>query len=213
MKLRDGRTAAFRVVHLDNLRVYLTRRMLHSATDTPDDGLRWVPTHAADVQSRRARKVVPVGPGGVLLDYVPFHFGARNLFLYNLHTGRVPGYTDGQEPLVTLVVAVEEVLAAGHPCVFYDGHALNALSQCFDDVSALDELDWVAIDGRQFGNDDLDRKRRKQAEFLVHRAVPWSLVRGVAVCNDAARNRVLEILDHYPDDLHKPVEVMRAWYF
>ncbi|MEQ1566112.1 MAG: DUF4433 domain-containing protein [Myxococcota bacterium] len=213
MKLTDGTTAAFRVVHLDNLQVYLRRGMLHAASSSPSDGLDWRPTHAAEIQTRRASASVPVGPGGVLLDYVPFHLGPRNLFLYNLNTRRVPGYAEGQEPLVTLVVAMEDLLAAGHRLVFYDGHALNALSACFDSPAALAGFDWEAIDGRDFSNADPDRKRRKQAELLVHQSAPWSLVRGIAVCNDVARTRTLRVMSSYPTSLHKPVRVTPNWYF
>jgi len=181
MKLKDGTRPAFRVVHEDNLRLYLERGMLHAANHAPSDGLSWCATHNAQVQGRRASNVVPAGPGGTMLDYIPFHFGPRNLFLYNLHTGRVPGYTEGQEPLVTLVISVEDVVARGLGFVFYDGHALNALSTCYDDPVDLALLDWAAIHGTQFSNADPDLKRRKQAEIMIHRTLDWSLVRGIGV--------------------------------
>jgi hypothetical protein len=200
-------------VHESNLELYLTRRALHAPNFTPADDLEWRATHDADVQRRRATTPVPAGPGGVMLDYVPFHLGPRNLFLYNLVTGRVPDYSDGQGPLVTLVVSVDEVLAAGHQAVFYDGHALSAFSSCYDDPRALANFDWTAIDGTQFSNADPDRKRRKQAEFMVHRVLPWSLLRGIAVCDDAALGRVRAILALFPADVYKPVLVRANWYF
>lgn len=213
MKLPDGTIGAFRVVHERNLEVYLARRALHAPNFTPADDLAWRATHDEVVQRRRATHRVPAGPGGVMLDYVPFHLGPRNLFLYNLATGRVPGYTDGQGPLVTLVVSVDDVLTAGHEAVFYDGHALNALSTCYADRGALGSFDWEAIDGTHFGNDDPDRKRRKQAEFMVHRALPWSLLRGIAVCDSSALGRIRAILSRFPADVDKPVAVRPQWYF
>lgn len=97
-RLRDGTRPAFRVIHLHNLAICLERGALHAPNHAPEDGLVWRPTHDPQVQSRRARKEVPVDPGGHMADYVPFHFGPRNLFLYQLHTGRVSGYDEGQEP-------------------------------------------------------------------------------------------------------------------
>ena len=189
MKLKDGATAILRLVHLDNLAIYLRRGALHSANHAPDDGLRWRAIHRSDVQRRRANHRVPIGPGGVLLDYVPFYFGARSPMLFQLHSGHVPGYIEGQSPLVYLVAAAEEVAAAGHHLVFYDGHALAALSTCYDDLRALGELDWKAIEARQWSSpEDLDLQRRKQAELLVHGALPWTLIRGV-VAYDATSAR------------------------
>ncbi len=213
MKLKDQTIGAFRVIHESNLAVYLARGALHAPNFTPSDMLGWNATHDPEVQRRRSTTRVPLGPGGVMLDYVPFHLGPRNLFLFNLVTGRVPGYDGGQGPLLTLVVSVQEVVAAGHRSVFYDGHALSAVSTCFDDPAALVAFDWDAIDGTRFGNDDPDRKRRKQAEFMVHQELPWALVRGIGVCDDAALERVRGILSQFPSDVQKPVSVRADWYF
>jgi len=146
-----------------------------------------------------------------LLDYVPFHFGPRNLFLFNLITGRVSSYSDGQEPLVTLVIDVEAV-AAAHPFVFTDGHALAAFSEYHDSLPQLRALDWAAIDGQGFSNQDLDRKRKKQAEFLVHGTLPWSAITGIAVYNDRALQRANELLARYPDR-DTPVRIHQPYYF
>lgn len=150
-RLKDGSRPAFRVVHLANLELHLAREALHAATCAPDDGRTWRATHLSEVQERRGRFTVPVPPGGDLLDYVPFHFGARNLFLYNLITGRVPGVDAVQAEYITLVVSVEEVLASQR-AVFTDGHALSTFTQYLDDAARLDELDWDAIHGARFSN-------------------------------------------------------------
>ncbi|HHH26919.1 MAG TPA: DUF4433 domain-containing protein [Polyangiaceae bacterium] len=74
-------------------------------------------------------------------------------------------------------------------------------------------MDWQAIDGRKFSNADRDIKRRKQAEFMVHRALPWSLVRGIAVCDAAVQQRVDVLQGHFPEEARKPVRVIPKWYF
>jgi len=215
VKLKDGTTAALRMVHVDNLAVCLRREALHAPNFVPADGEAWVAIHSVPVQSRRARTMVACGPGGSLHDYVPFYFGDRGPMLLNLHTNRVPGYTDGQAALGYLVVSVEEVAAAGHGFVFFDGHALASFSQAFDDLDALKQLDWPTIGARQWSDtaDDPDRQRRKQAEFLVHRQLPWSLVRGVAVMDQTRRQQVESILAGFPSALHRPVAVVPKWYY
>ena len=59
--------------------------------------------------------------------------------------------------------------------------------------------------------DDMDRQRRKQAEFLVHRFCPWDVVNRIGVLNDAVKKRVERILDR--KNVSMPVEVRRQWYY
>lgn len=214
MKTTNGRTLAFRVIHQNNLHVYLTRRMLHAANHIPQDGLTWRALHNHQVQSRRATTVVPAGPGGVMLDYAPFHFGPRNIFLYNLHTNYVQGvsYSGGQGPLITLVIAVDDV-AKVRRFVFYDGHALSARSICYTNLADLSRLDWPVIDGNRWPSSEPERKRRKQAEFMVHHDLPWELVLAIAVCDTAAKQSVLAIQSAFPPSVRKPVTIQPTWYF
>ena len=62
--------------------------------------------------------------------------------------------------------------------IFFDGHALANLSEAFDTLSDLERVDWDAVNAEQWSNtpDDLDRQRRKQAEFLCNEIVPWRLI-------------------------------------
>jgi len=45
--------------------------------------------------------------------YVAFYFGPRSVMLYQLHTGWVEGYREGQEPLIHLVSTSQAVEGAG----------------------------------------------------------------------------------------------------
>ncbi len=59
--------------------------------------------------------------------------------------------------------------------------------------------------------DDMDRQRRKQSEFLVHRFCPWNAVKRIGVLNKAVKERVEHILDI--KNITMPVEVRRQWYY
>jgi hypothetical protein len=215
VQLRDGTTGILRLVHVDNLAVYLERGALHAPNHAPADRLGWRATHDASIQGRRSTRVVPVPPGGVLLDYVPFYLGPRSPLLFRLATGRVRGYGEGQEPLVTLVASAEDVVAAGRRCVFTDGQALVGYTTFHDDLTRLADLDWATIHAEQWSRTegDPDRQRRKQAEFLVHESLGWELVRGIAVCNDSARSRVQALLAGFPSDRTRHVAVAPRWYY
>jgi hypothetical protein len=59
--------------------------------------------------------------------------------------------------------------------------------------------------------EDPDRKRRRQAEFLVYQQFPVTLIKELAVFNGAMRQRCNEILDRA--GLRLTVSVRRGWYF
>ena len=65
------------------------------------------------VQDKRARKQIPVPPGGMLHDYVPFYFAPNSPMLYIISRGGVESYKGGQRDLIYLVSTVESVQKEG----------------------------------------------------------------------------------------------------
>jgi hypothetical protein len=178
-------TPILRFLHVDNLAVVLQRGGLHAPNHTPKDGLAYKTIHNVDIQQERARKKVAVGPGGVIHDYVPFYFGCLSPMLLQLKTGRVAGYTEGQEPLIYLAALAQAVCDSGAEFVFTDGHGIAAFTSWYSDLADLDKVDWDMVHQRYWSDNlnDMDRQRRKQAEFLVHRFCDWSLIRQIRVLN------------------------------
>jgi ssDNA thymidine ADP-ribosyltransferase, DarT len=168
----------------------------------------------AGIQQRRAACPVPVGPGGVLHDYVPFYFGERSPMLIANHGGLVASNPAGQQPLVYIVSTVEAVTAAGLQWVFTDGHAIMRLTRFFDTLAALRHaVDWQAVHARYWNDTpaEPDRKRKKQAEFLVHGFFPLELVTGIAVIDQGMRQQVEQLVA--PHGWPVPVSVRPDWYY
>ena len=207
-------TQIFRLIHVDNLEICLQRNGLHASNYCPNDGLVYRTIHRVDVQVSRRVKTVPCGPGGNIHDYVPFYFGELSPMLLQLKTGQVPGYTQGQEPLIYLVTTAQAVADAQLQFVFSDGHALAAWTDFFDDLRHLDMIDWEIVRARYWADtdEDMDRQRRKQAEFLVHRQLPWALISEIGVCNETIKRRVEEIFSRFPEMLRNIV-VKHEWYY
>jgi hypothetical protein len=158
---------------------------------------------------------IPCGPGGTCHDYVPFYFGPLSVMLLNLKTGRVAGYTEGQDPLIYLTTTVARVRDAGCRFVFSDGHGPARITDYYDDLGKLDQVDWDIVGERYWLDlqDDNDRQRRKQAEFLVWKLLDWSLIEGIGVLNQQAKARVEAILDRHPDRSRPNVQVKGPWYY
>jgi hypothetical protein len=99
--------------------------------------------------------------------------------------------------------------------VFSDGQATKAFTKFYEDISNLDKVDWSVM-GSQYWNDreeDPDRKRRRQAEFLIHQMFSWDAVEFLAVKNQNLKNRLDKyLLDEWPHRV-KPVRVESDWYY
>jgi hypothetical protein len=88
-----------------------------------------------------------------------------------------------------------------------------AISETFDDLSKLDCIDWELM-GSQYWNDtieDGDRKRRRQAEFLVYKQFPWKLVNEIAVMTELMKSHVESLI--ISAGYSTPIWVRRAWYY
>ncbi len=164
-------TPIVRFIHVDTLSTYLRCGIMHAPNHCLSDGLTYIPIHDQEVQNSRRMIRIPCSPGGTLHDYVPFYFGYLSPMILKLKTGQVPGYTGGQKPLIYLETTAQVVRDSGAQFVFSDGHGLAAYTDWFGDLEQLDKVDWQMVYQRYWSDkgNDLDRQRRKQAEFLIHR--------------------------------------------
>ncbi|HYI96996.1 MAG TPA: DUF4433 domain-containing protein [Bryobacteraceae bacterium] len=147
------------------------------------------------VQNIRGEKVAA---GGMLSDYVPFYFCNRSPMLAAIHKGLVPGYDEGQSHVIYLVSSAEAVANTDRIWCFTDGHGVEGLTEFYDDLADLDEVDWNAVETWRWGGrwlmQDPDVKRKKQAEFLVHAKCPWELVDRIVVLDGTIAEKVRNIL-------------------
>lgn len=161
-------------------------------------------------------RCVLCGPGGTVHDYVPFYFGYLSPMLLQLKTDRVEGYTEGQDPLIYLVSDAQTVQASGAGFVFTDGHGIPAWTKYYSDLADLNKVDWGMVYQRYWADEplgDSDRQRRKQAEFMVHRFCPWSLIQRIAVINTAVKAQVEGIMAGFGAGLRRLVTLEPGWYY
>ena len=199
--------------HLDNLDAVLNAGALRCDKSVRASGSLVTETADPSVKQRRRSVSVP-GSDGVLADYVPFYFAPRSPMLLRVATGRVPNYSDGQNPIVFFVVDIDRVIQAGHVVTATDGHPVSPFTKFLLNRSAMEsEIDWELM-GLQFWNvttDDGDRERRRQAEFLVRGEVQLSEILGLAVRNEAAATAVGLLTNRHSVSL--PVRVRPSFYY
>ncbi len=163
------------------------------------------------IKARRMNRNVPLAPGGTLGDYVPFYFAPRSPMLFAIHGGYVEGYKGGQNSVIHLRSTVEAVDETELQWVFTEGHAEIAYTDFFSDLEDLTKIDWEVLKARYWHDtdNDPDRKRRRQAEFLVHQFFPLGLVSYMGVHDLAVAKAVSEIVDRHDIE----VQVEAGWYY
>lgn len=165
------------------------------------------------VQEKRARKQVPCGSGGCLHDYVPMFFGIRPPMLLPIKSGRVPGAE--HDRIVHLVSWLPAVRATDVDCVFADGHGIMATTQFFTNDSDLDKIDWPLMRSKYWNDtqQDGDRLRRRQAEFLVRDFLPWQVFEHVGTFTEDVMFDVRAAFQAHGQGCEIPVSVRPQWYY
>jgi hypothetical protein len=168
----------------------------------------------SSIKSHRTRIHVRCGPGGKVCDYVPFYYAPRSPMLFSIKCGNVPDVSADQRRIIYLVSSTNAAYGAGLDCVFTDGNAATAFTQFHDDPGKLSAVvDWPLMRAIYWANtdDDPDRRRRRMAEFLVHRALPFELITGVAVYDEEVSSQVAQSLTAI--NSAPPITIRRDWYF
>lgn len=166
-----------------------------------------------DIKGRRARRVVPLAPGGMVADYVPFYFAPRSPMLYAIYMRNVPNCEYDQTEIVYLVTETG-ALFDSCACCFTDRNAVLSHARFEDNPGMLPGLiDWPLMAAQYWNNtpEDLERRERRMAEFLVHQFVPWALVRQVAVYDDVNLRYVQTVFDG--QQATPAISVQRDWFF
>jgi hypothetical protein len=101
------------------------------------------------------------------------------------------------ENIVYCITSVQKIIEQQLDFVFTDGHAVDGFTMQYTvaDIQNIDNLlDWNAIRAKYWRDDnDLDLKRRKEAEFLVSGDIASEVVLGYLTYNENAKNRVIEL--------------------
>lgn len=169
------------------------------------------------IKVSRKRRAVDKGPGGIVADYVPFYFAPRSPMLYAIRSGNVPTYTGGQQGLVYLCTTLERIEESALQWVASDRNAVLSLARFTDDLHDLWDdahIPWPLMLEKYWNATEAepDRKERRQAELLVHQAVPWKAIMFIGARDQADLSRVHEVLGTL-DGPQPRSDVRRDWYF
>jgi hypothetical protein len=206
-------TPIYHITHIDNLPKIIAAGGLWCDVERVKQQFECVGIAHQHIKERRAKRVVPRAAGGTLAQYVPFYFAPRSPMLYTIHCGNVAGYAGGQREVLHLVSSMEQAVQLGQPWTFTDGHAEMEFSTFYDDLAHLNEVNWEVMKSVYWNDTPSlpDRKRQRQAEFLVHRSFPWHAFHEIGVYDRTTAARVAEVVK---ESKHAPaVSVRLIWYY
>ncbi len=203
----------YHIVHVDRLASIAADGCLWSDAEVQRQARPGTAIGMSTIKRRCLTNPVKCRPGLNVGECVPFYFCPRSVMLYLIHMANHPelDYRGGQGPIVHLEADLGETVD------WADQHDLrwaftlsNAGSGYFKDrcdLAQLDEIDWSAIRARGWQA----CKEGKQAEFLVERSVPWTLIRHVGTRNADTRNKAVKAMS---SAAHRPtVTIERGWYY
>lgn len=206
-------TPIMHFTHVDNLPTIIADGLM-SDTRTRESGALQVEIGHHDIKARRRSRTVPIAPGGMVGEYVPFYFAPRSPMMYTIHRGNVPTYADGFDRVVYLVSTMEALSDSRCRCVVTDRNAAQNLATFAGADEDLDDfIDWPLMQARHWGksDEDHDRPDRRSAECLVHGAVPWAVFTNVVAKTDAAAAAAHAAIA--AGGYATPVTVRGQWYF
>ena len=200
------------MTHIENLRIILRDGMFAPNVRRYPD---YINIGDESLIEQRGIYNVPIAPGGVLSDYVPFYFGGRSPMLLNIKTGYRGIKQRDQREIVYVCTHIDTVTHTCPEFCFTDGHAKDRLTAFFNNLSDLDRVDWDVVEKSfwQSTEDDPDRMRRKQAEFLVKNYVPLNCLSGIIVFDTTSHGKVAEMMQETGITLPIHIDTKRKYYY
>ena len=203
----------YHICHVDRLPSVVAESGLLCDAEAARRRMRGTTIGMSGVKQRRL--LSPLGSHADLRvgDCVPFYFCPRSIMLYVIHMANheALAYRGGQDPIIHLEADLRRTVAWAEKHDQRWAFTLsNAGAKYFEDrsdLARLHEIDWVAVKAQ----DRREHKDGKQAEFLIERRFPWTLVERIGVLSQQVCRRVSAALGVAA---HKPrVEIVGRWYY
>jgi hypothetical protein len=209
--LNATKALIFRVTHVHNVSWILKNGLYCQNSETADPN--FVSIGNPELIEKRRHREVPVLPGGVLSDYVPFYFSPYSPMMYNIKTGWGGITRRRNDEIAILVSSLHRIQKNGRDFAFTDRHAYLEAAEFYKDLGDLTNIDWPILQNRDFHRDanDPGKVERYQAEALIHQWLPPQALLGLVCYTEGIADQFRETVS----DLALPsgVKALPGWYF
>lgn len=194
----------YRITHIENIPHILQYGITHkdSINKNPD----YKNIGDLSLIDTRSKKKVNIDNGELnpsngivtitLGDFIPFYFGAKMPMLYVAqHGGNFVEKATSPADIIYMGCAVSKIISSKLNFYFSDGHATDMFTTFYDKLQ-INELvnivDWEAVKCSYWGGtENLNIKRKKQAEFLVSGDLPPDFITAFGCYNEKAKDRLI----------------------
>ncbi len=206
----------FHITHVQNLPQIMTSGVIWSDKLLIKHALNCKAVGMSHIKQRRLNNIeVTCHRGTKVGDYAPFYFCPRSIMLYIIHMGNHPDldYKEGQQPIVHLqadLMATIRWADENDRCwAFSNGNASAHLTDFFNLVTDLDNVNWDAVQNTDFRDPII--KEGKQAEFLLYESFPWTLIEKIGVISNDTGTLAHNAIAQGPHQ--PPISIKPTWYY
>jgi hypothetical protein len=174
----------------------------------------------ASIKRRRLEELkLNSHPGLHVGSCVPFYFCPRSIMLFLLHKANHQelAYREGQDPIIHLEADLHATVDWARQQERRWAFTLsNAGASYFEDranLEQLGEINWDAAQTNRWSGNGIDSsiKEGKQAEFLVERDFPWSLIERIGARTQMTYRQAMNCIS---GQAHQPlVQIKSDWYY
>lgn len=183
----------YRLTHIDNIPHILQYGITHRNSPNHNPNYRNIGDTSL-INVRCDLEISIKGHSYLIGDYIPFYFGKRMPMLLEIQTGYNVDRTPPEDIIYT-AVALDTIVELSKDIIFSDGHARNSYTTFYDydDIGNINcIIDWAAVNAHYWGGEEnLDIKRRKQAELLTKGDIPPSAINMFGCYNKTAKERLV----------------------
>lgn len=196
------RISIYRMTHIENISHILEYGITHR--DSPNANLNYITIGDVSLINTRNQKTVIVNNGYsqfesnsliVLGDFIPFYFGVKMPMLYVMQNGGnfVEKATPSKD-IIYIACSLQKIIQSEIKYYFSDGHATDGLTTFYnkDKINDLPNIiEWNSVRAPYWGGqENLNVKRKKQAEFLVLGDLNIDFVVGFGCYNEHAKQKL-----------------------
>lgn len=193
----------YRILHIENIPHIIESGITHK--NSPNANPNFIGIGDISLINNRETRKVNVDNGTTfntievinLGDFTPFYFGIKMPMLYVVqHGGNFVERPNKSEDIIYVACSIKSIINSDLLYFFSDGHATDFLTSFYnkDKINQLPEIiDWTAVQTSYWGGqENLNLKRKKQAEFLVSGDIPSDFIVGYGCYNEFAKQRLIE---------------------
>lgn len=174
----------YRITHVNNIDHIIKHGITHR--NSINQNLNYITIGDTSLIGTRNKKIIP--NGSAIGDFIPFYFCFRSPMLFVIQRGYNNVQIQRPSNIIYCVSSLQEIINSEIDFLYTDGHATDSFTTFYkpNQIDNIEQqLDFDAIRSKFWKDEnDLDLKRRKEAELLLLSDLPVDRILGYIVYSD-----------------------------